>query len=122
MSRRGFPPEPMELKVLKDHPGRRAVHRQDVKLPAELPEAPKDLDAVARTEWQRIGGLLREAGLATSADFAALVCYCTVWSRWRAVQQALTLEGLVIQRKGSPALHPLFKAWVEFDPIEDVSG
>jgi len=110
MGRHGFPPESTALKILKNNPGRRSLRRQDVKVPVELPEPTELVDAEALKEWCRAVPILQAAGLATSADFAALVCYCTVWSHWRQVSRARALEGFVTQRKASPALNPLFKA------------
>ena len=73
-----------------------------------IPRPPKNLDAVAVREWQRVTKELVTAGMLAYIDRAALAAYCQAWSRWEAAQaavaviakQAPLLGGMVIQSRG----------------------
>lgn len=45
-----------------------------------VPEPPADLSDEARREWGRVVPVLRDMGVLSSADRAALVAYCQTWS------------------------------------------
>jgi phage terminase small subunit len=46
-----------------------------------LPSPPKYLSAAAKVEWFHTGRLLREAGLLSNLDAAALAAYCSAYAR-----------------------------------------
>lgn len=48
--------------------------------PVEIPKCPSHLQAEARKEWKRVAELLREGGIISQVDRAALAAYCSAWS------------------------------------------
>jgi len=79
MGRRGPPPKPRKIKLL------RGTFRKD-RAPKAVPEPPKGakaptwLSAAAKTEWKRIGPWLEDQGLLTKVDVAAFASYCDLYS------------------------------------------
>ena len=47
-----------------------------------LPRCPEHLTPAAAREWRRVVGALRESGVFTSFDRAALAAYCQAYGRW----------------------------------------
>lgn len=79
MGRRGPPPTPRKIKLLK---GTFRKHRA----PAKIPEPPKGakppkwLSRPAKAEWQRMATWLEDQGLLTKADEAAFATYCDLYA------------------------------------------
>ncbi len=69
-----------------------------------LPVCPPHLQGEARKEWSRLGRKLREFGLVTEIDKAALALYCQAWSRWIEAEDALRNYGVVLK---SPSGFPI---------------
>jgi P27 family predicted phage terminase small subunit len=96
--------------ALRDVRGRSHHRRNDREptVPVAHPPAPKELDRDARREWRRIIPLLADARILTRLDRGGLAGYCTVWSRWLAVERALAERGPIVRdAKGIPHLNPL---------------
>ena len=63
-----------------------------------LPPAPDWLTPEAKSEWERTGKRLLDAG-ARDIDVNALALYCEAWSSWRHAQQKIVEYGPVIRTK-----------------------
>lgn len=107
-------PLPASDRLLGRRPG--AIHLV-TELPDEasedkrLPPAPGHLTALAKEEWERVGGLLLERGLiGGELDVAALALYCQAWARWVEAEQALAASGGLLVRTGNGLVpSPLLK-------------
>lgn len=86
---RGRKPKPTALRRLEGNPGKRAWNHDEPVLPEGLPDCPDHLSEPARGEWERLAGVLHEAGLLTLADRAALAAYCQCWGRWVEAEEKL---------------------------------
>lgn len=60
------------------------------------PERPKGLSKVARAEWARITGLLRERGILDALDQTALGDYITCWERLRECEADINARGVLV--------------------------
>lgn len=78
----GTKPKPTALKKLAGNPGKRAMNKQEPRLPADMPECPDRLSDSAKVEWHRIAGELHKAGVITRVDMAILAAYCDAYARW----------------------------------------
>jgi P27 family predicted phage terminase small subunit len=78
--------------------------QRDEGVVARLPACPAHLQGEARKKWQRTGRKLRECGLVTEIDGAALALYCQAWERWVEAEAALKAYGVVIK---SPSGFPI---------------
>lgn len=76
MGRRGPPPQPTVLKVLRGNPGKRPLPENEPKPRPIAPKPPAWLDPEARKEWKRVAPELERLGLLTCVDGAALETYC----------------------------------------------
>jgi P27 family predicted phage terminase small subunit len=78
----------------------RSAHGPEPRLPA----CPPHLHGEARKEWSRLGRKLRDFGLVTDIDKAALALYCQAWARWIEAEDALRNFGVVLK---SPSGFPI---------------
>lgn len=76
MGRRGPPPEPTALKLLKGNPGKRAINQDEPKLPPADDAAPKGLTGRALGVWKDIAPTLVTAGVLKASDRPALRVWC----------------------------------------------
>ena len=83
MGRRGPPPEPTALKVLKGNPGRRPLNDCEPRSKLERPRCPTWLDKEAKSVWKKIVPKLEAMGVLTEIDGQALTRYCTAWAQWK---------------------------------------
>jgi P27 family predicted phage terminase small subunit len=83
--------------------------RPSLPQPEGVATRPRDLDPVARKEWNRILPHLQPLGLATPLDRALLAAYCQVWSRYVAAEAALR-SAPAVQTTNSGRV--LVSAWV----------
>jgi P27 family predicted phage terminase small subunit len=58
--------------------------------------APKYLSKVARQEWNRVAPLLEEQGVLQNIDQSLLASYCQMYGHWRASEDDIAKNGLVI--------------------------
>jgi P27 family predicted phage terminase small subunit len=81
---RGRKPKPTYLKLLNGNPGKRPLneHEPQPQPEREIPPAPLELSAEARTEWDRVAGELSRLGTLTVVDRAALAAYSQAYGRW----------------------------------------
>ena len=93
---RGRKPKPSALKELEGNPGKRAVNKKEPKPEAGIPDCPDHLEGAARTEWNRITRQLKELGMISKIDRAALAICCTAWADYVKACNKLKKEGEVI--------------------------
>ncbi|HEX3998248.1 MAG TPA: phage terminase small subunit P27 family [Pirellulales bacterium] len=105
---RGRKPKPTVLKLLDGNPGKRTINDREPGTLAGVPEPPDGLDDEALLEWNRIVPELREMGVLSRADRAALAAYCTAWGRWRNAEAQVKKHGPIVKSpdKGFPMKSP----------------
>jgi P27 family predicted phage terminase small subunit len=119
LGRRGPPPQPTHLRLLRGNPSRRPVNRNEPQpaRAAEIPAPPDFLTGYAREEWARIAPELFRLGLLTIVDEPALAAYCTSFATFRTAVETLAKMGeadpvsraLMIKTvKGGATQNPLF--------------
>jgi len=105
--RPGVKPQPTALRVLRGNPGKRPLNTHEPVLPvSESLDLPPELldDAAAAKEWTRLAPMLRDAGIVTDGEWAALVALCQQWSRYLEATSRIKLAGMVIK---SPSGYPM---------------
>jgi P27 family predicted phage terminase small subunit len=105
---RGRKPKPTVLKTIEGNPGKRRLNNREPEPPAGVPDCPEELDDVARAEWFRTAGVLKEMKLLSRADRTALLVYCTAYSRWVEAQAQVKKFGAIVKSplKGFPMKSP----------------
>lgn len=86
------------------------------------PPPPKELDKVAKAEWERITAILSRQRVLTESDTAALMIYCTSYSQYREAQKAIQEHGtVVVSATGTPVRNPYLtvqnSAWDRIRPL-----
>jgi P27 family predicted phage terminase small subunit len=96
--------------LLEGNPAKRPIPAPGPQLRAEIPPRPKELDALARKEWDRVAPELVRLGLLTTLDRAALAADCSSWSLWvRAQEELAAADRLVVRAsRGGVKPHPAF--------------
>lgn len=117
MGKRGPPPKPTVLKLIRGNPGHQALNKHEPQptLPVQPPEAPEFLEGFAREEWNRIIVELYRLRLVTAVDINPLAAYCESYRRWRTAVETLTemersdpvTHGLIVKtQSGGTAPNP----------------
>jgi P27 family predicted phage terminase small subunit len=113
----GRRPKPTQLQLLHGafdkNPQRR--NRNEPIAPTEAPICPNHLNAVAKAEWKKICGQLRELGILSRSDRAALELYCQSYAAWREALKMLEQHGCVVETQRGPRRSP-------WDVIREKSG
>lgn|GEM_PF-2599374 len=90
----------MRRKSVSEHKlsGTYRPDRHDRKTPAFTPGAtcPRYLSKVAKDEWNRVAPLLEEQGILVNIDQSLLASYCQTFAHWRASEDDIAKNGLVI--------------------------
>jgi len=95
VGRRGPPPQPTRLKMLKGNPGKRSPKTREPRPPKQVPTCPRWLNPEAKGCWRHNVPLLKLMGILARADRDALTAYCQTYSRWKAAEQFLEKHGEV---------------------------
>jgi P27 family predicted phage terminase small subunit len=74
-----------------------------------LPPCPPHLTPPAAREWRRVARVLRDAGVLTAADTAALAAYCQAWGRWVEAETRLREAPLLYK---TPSGHVQQSPWL----------
>jgi P27 family predicted phage terminase small subunit len=93
----GRRPKPTALKKREGNPGKRRLNEHEPVAPSGDPEMPAKLPAAAKTEWQRILPELRQLGVLSKIDRAALAAYCHAFARWFQAEQEIRKLGIVVR-------------------------
>jgi P27 family predicted phage terminase small subunit len=101
MGKRGYPPRPTNLRILRgDHPER--VNRDEPQ-PADLPVSrPPWLSDEARRKWDDLAPQLDFMGVLTVVDVDMLASYCECYARWRRLVVMAAKSPPVFKRAGRP--------------------
>lgn len=81
---------------MQGNPGKRPLNDKEPKPLNKKPYCPSWLSTSAKTEWRRLANILHDAGLLTYVDRAALAGYCQAYARWKAAEEQLEGEKLVL--------------------------
>ena len=95
MGRRGPPPQPNHLRVLRGNPGKRRINYREPKPRIAIPACPRWLNAEAKRIWRETVPVLKEMRILTRADRDALTSYCLSYAQMKSAQQFLDEHGLV---------------------------
>lgn len=95
MGRRGPPPEPTRLKVLKGNPGKRPVNPREPEPRPDVPRCPQWLGPEAKAVWKRLVPELKHMRVLSYVDGDALAAYCQTYARWRAAEEFIGKHGEV---------------------------
>ena len=94
MGRRGPPPQPTKLKLLRGNPGKRKLNAAEPEPELKAPDCPKWLTKVAKEEWDRVIPELLRLQVISGLDRAALAGYCQSYANWRHAQGILKRFGM----------------------------
>lgn len=104
--------QPTALAILRGNPGKRRLDADREPQPAAIGDGfdtpPAELrgDRRAQAEWRRLVPLLRDCGLITQAERAALISLCLEWSTYLAARWQLQRYGLTVIADGKPCKSP----------------
>lgn len=83
--------------LTKEEIEKRKKSETRLKPKADKVSCPSWLDGVARAEWQRIIGDLKELELVSNLDLTALAMYCDAYSKYRTASDLVRKEGPVVE-------------------------
>lgn len=113
MGRRGPLAMSDNVRQLRGNPGRRESQKT-LKLGPKAPDAPEDLPAEARAEWDRVVPELNRHGLLAGVDRLVIASYCRAWAHACDAEALLNDSGLVVMDpKGDVRKHPAWQIWRE---------
>lgn len=107
----GPPPKPTRLKLLEGNPGKQKLNLNEPRpdVPRRM-DPPRWLGQEGRREFRRVFLILRDLGLITLADRAALSMYAVEWETYVGLCRDIKAEGIsVMTSKGTPIVNP--KLW-----------
>lgn len=108
MGERGPARQPTALKLLKGETRKERLNRNAPKPAAGGLTMPADMDARAKTVWQRQVKAMRLTGVLTVVDTDMLRAYCEAVSRYEAAAKLIQTSGpLVRGQKGELVKNPL---------------
>ena len=93
MGRRGPPPQPTRLRLLKGNPGKRRINKAEPQLPPKAPSCPRWLSPEAKKVWRRTVSLLQASRILTRVDADALTAYSQTYARWQAAERFIDQHG-----------------------------
>jgi P27 family predicted phage terminase small subunit len=104
-------PTPIKLRLLRGNPGRRPIPREpQPKSAAKCPEPPDYVTGYAAREWKWLAPELWALGLLTVLDQTVFAAYCVSYGRWRAAEELLQGEPLVVPgSEGNQVQNPLVR-------------
>ena len=111
MGKRGPPPIPTHLKIMRGNRGHETglYRRREPQAgfsPAVL-EPPSYMIGYAREEWDRVAIELFEMGLLARVDEVSLAAYCDAYAIWRTTVEQVNVEGILIEKAGGVMQNPL---------------
>ncbi len=93
MAKRGPPPQPTRLRLLRGNPGKRRIDGREPQPKMEAPVCPQWLSAKAKRVWKDVVPLLKDMRIITRVDRDALTAYCQTYARWRSAEEFLDQHG-----------------------------
>jgi P27 family predicted phage terminase small subunit len=108
VGRRGFPPAPTQLKLLKGERDPRRVPRSEPQPREVEPVEPDWLSEDQRKVWREAAGELRAMGMLWAADQHMLVVYSCAMADFMTAQRLIDRSGLLIKgREDTMVKNPL---------------
>ena len=95
MGRRGPPPTPTRLRMLRGNPGKRPVNQSEPEPRKDTPRCPVWLSDEAKKVWRRMVPELKRMSILTVVDGDALAAYCQTYARWKGAEEFLAKHGEV---------------------------
>jgi P27 family predicted phage terminase small subunit len=83
MGRRGPPPQPTSLRILRGNPGHRPLNESEPQPPADAIEPPSYLQGVSLEKWHDVVKKLEDMSLMTNADVDTIARYCVMYERYQ---------------------------------------
>jgi P27 family predicted phage terminase small subunit len=103
---RGRKPTPTALKLVRGNPGGRPLPDNEPTPSLDI-EMPDYLSPEAAKHWPLVAAQLKDAGVLTAVDVAALALYCEAFARWRDALAKVTKFGPVVKApSGFPVQSP----------------
>lgn len=97
MGRRGPPPTPTAIKLVRGITRKDRLNANEPKPEVAMPFCPAYLDADARTEWDRLAPILVRMKVLTEADYIALASLCQTYSTMVKAQEQLNKSGILFK-------------------------
>jgi P27 family predicted phage terminase small subunit len=97
MGRRGPPPQPTAMKLIRGNPGKRKLNKNEPQPAVAMPHCPDYLDVTARNEWDRLAPILVRMRVLTEADYLALAGLCQTYSTMVKAQEQLNKSGILFK-------------------------
>lgn len=102
----GRKPTPTALKIVRGNPGKRALPENEP-TPSKEIRMPDYLSPEAAKHWPLVAEQLKDAGVLTAIDAAALALYCEAFARWRHANEQVVKFGPVVKApSGFPVQSP----------------
>ncbi len=95
MGKRGPPPQPTHLRLMRGNPGKRSINKREPRPKLRNPSCPAWLRPEVKAIWRRTVDTLKEMGILTRVDRDALTAYCQTYARWKAAEQFVETHGEV---------------------------
>lgn len=93
MGRRGPPPEPTQLRVLKGNSAHRPLPKDEPQPKIGRPRMPQWLMPEAKRHWRLVVPQLEATRVLTVEDGSALAAMCESWARWQRAELELIEKG-----------------------------
>lgn len=91
--RKGRPPHPLGIRLLRGNPGKRPI-REDLPRPrAQAPRRPAHLTGYARRWWEQTVPALVQLGIVSAIDRTALELAASTYQEWRELTDAIADAG-----------------------------
>ena len=104
--KRGPPPQPTALKILRGNPGRRPLNEHEPQPASGFPPCPDHLQGTAREAWERFGRELEACGVGTQLDATALEMLATTYAAYLDAAGKVATGGAVWLKKAEPGEIP----------------
>lgn len=96
MGRRGPPPQPTQLRVIRGNPSKAPLPEGEPKPEEDDGAPPPSLHGVALEKWNATVPILRSMGIWSAADRGTWERYCVVYSQWLRNREMCERAGEVI--------------------------
>lgn len=98
MGRRGPPPQPTQLSLVKGNPGKRALNPHEPKAKGSLGAPPEWLDVRAKAAWRSLATTIGDMRLESASDRKALELLCATYAEWRTADDEVKAAGITYSR------------------------
>ena len=95
MGKRGFPPAPTALKVLRGNPGHQKLDREEPKPQPVAPKCPAWIPPAGKRLWRDLGPKLEALGLLTEVDQVDFAVLCAAVADYIAARAVIDEKGPV---------------------------